>query len=287
MEIKSTKPPKTVVSLVPSLTESMFDLGLGEALVAVTDYCIHPVEQVRNLIKIGGTKNPDIAEIVRIEPELILANQEENTPQAIHQLQQAGLRVHMTFPQTVDQSLEDLKSLAVLFKSEQAISYIQELKLEWDNTKTSVESQNPIPFFCPIWFEKMENGHPWFMTFNQHTYCHDLLTQLGGRNCFSTRPRRYPLEADLGLRQSERDKGRDTRYPRITISEIVSADPAIIILPDEPFPFSQEHHALFQEIWCNRLPEKQPGIFPIDGSLITWHGTRLRRALPIIQEIIS
>jgi iron complex transport system substrate-binding protein len=263
----------------------MFDLGLGEALVAVTDYCIHPVGQVSTLIKIGGTKNPDITEIIRLEPDLILANQEENTPQAIHHLQQAGLRVHMTFPQTVDQSLDDLISLAVLFKSEQAISFIQELKLEWDNTRTSVNALAPIPFFCPIWFEKMRNGHPWFMTFNQHTYCHDLLTQLGGRNCFSNRSRRYPLEADLGLLQPEPDDGRDTRYPRITFAEIVSAEPEIIILPDEPFPFNQDHHALFLQMWNDRVDEKHPGIFPIDGSLITWHGTRLRRALPIIREI--
>ena len=86
LELTGGLPPRRMVSLVPSMTESLFDLGLGEHLCAVTDYCIHPVEAVRGLERIGGTKKPNIERILQLQPDLVLANQEENTRQAVEAL---------------------------------------------------------------------------------------------------------------------------------------------------------------------------------------------------------
>ena len=83
-------PPRRVVSLVPSVTESLFELNLGENVIAVTDYCVHPADQVIRLPRIGGTKNPDIPRIISLNPDLVIANQEENRPEDVEQLRSAA-----------------------------------------------------------------------------------------------------------------------------------------------------------------------------------------------------
>ena len=117
------------------------------------------------------------------------------------------------------------------------------------------------------------------MTFNQHTYAADVLRAVGGKNIFSNRRRRYPLASDLGKAQEQDPGEADTRYPRVTLEEIRDAAPSVILLPDEPFNFTETHR---QEI-CQLLagtPAVQNGrVHLVDGSLITWHGTRLARAI--------
>ena len=84
--------PKRVVSLVPSMTESMFSLGFDQALVGITDYCIYPEGALQHLPRLGGPKNPDLSRILNLHPDLVLANQEENTPQTVHGLEAAGIK---------------------------------------------------------------------------------------------------------------------------------------------------------------------------------------------------
>ena len=92
--------PRRVVSLVPSLTESLFELGVGDTVVGVTDYCIHPAERLAGLPRLGGPKNPDIAAIAALQPDLVLANWEENTRQAVEALER-GVPVWVTLPLSV------------------------------------------------------------------------------------------------------------------------------------------------------------------------------------------
>ena len=100
-------PPHRVVSLVPSMTESLFDLGFGNYLVGITDYCIHPKTEVEKLPRLGGTKNPRIDELIRLHPDLVIANKEENTQQSIQQIEDEGIPVWLTFPKTVAESIAD------------------------------------------------------------------------------------------------------------------------------------------------------------------------------------
>src|SRR5512139_3602968 len=101
-------PPKRVVSLVPSMTESLFELGFGETLVGITDYCIYPEERLEGLPRLGGPKNPRLEDIIALQPELVLANWEENTRRTVETLEAAGVRVWVTFPKTVRQALDVL-----------------------------------------------------------------------------------------------------------------------------------------------------------------------------------
>ena len=273
------QPPQRVVSLVPSMTESLFDLGLGERLVGVTDYCTRPAQGVARLPKLGGPKNPQIEAIVALQPDLVLANREENTPQAVRALADAGLAVWLTFPRTVAASLEMLWELAGLFQSQPARLGIQAMELSLDWTTAAAAERPPVRYFCPVWFEDPPDGNPWWMTFNQDTYCHDLLARLGGENVFAARQRRYPLAADLGLEPAQDPGERDTRYPRVTLPEILAARPEMILLPDEPFAFDAAQRARIEILLADIPAVQNQRVYPLDGSLITWHGTRLALAL--------
>jgi iron complex transport system substrate-binding protein len=280
-------PPKRVVSLVPSMTESMFDLGFGEALVGITDYCVHPAGALGELPRLGGPKNPNLGQILDLHPDLVLANQEENTPKTIHALEAAGVKVWMTFPKTVRNALDILWTLTGLFHSQSAAVRLEILEqtLEW--SQMAFQDRQPTTYFCPIWQETVPDQPGWWMTFNKDTYCSDLLAQMGGSNIFADRQRRYPLAADLGQAEPEDTSGRDTRYPRVRLQDVLERQPEIILLPSEPFDFTEEDQQQILE-WMADTPAVLSGrVHRVDGSLITWHGTRLGLALDVLQPLFA
>ena len=185
-------PPEGVVSLVPSMTESLFTLGFGETVVGITDYCIYPAEPLSKLPRIGGTKNPKVDKIITMKPDLVLANQEENTPQAIEALVQANIPVWVSFPKNVDQAMNMLFDLVAIYHTDAAAMQLKALQNAIDWARGASENQEPISYFCPIWQDEAE-GQTWWMTFNQETFPHDLLAVFGGRNIFAERQRQYPL----------------------------------------------------------------------------------------------
>lgn len=269
--------PERVVSLVPSMSESLFDLGMGAHLIGVTDYCIHP-PQVLDLPKVGGTKTIRVDLVLQLSPDLVIANREENDRLQVEELAQT-VNVWLTFPKTVRQVLDDLWQLVYLFRKERAFVSLRTLETAVKYAENRLFDLQPLPVFVPIWKDQTPSGVHWWMTFNRDTYCHDLIRLLGGSNVFADRKRRYPLEADWGLASEMMDEGGDTRYPRIAIEEILEAQPELILLPDEPYLFRQKET---QEI--SRLLEETPAVrhnrvYQVDGSLLTWHGTRLGKAL--------
>jgi len=279
-------PPKRVVSLVPSLTESLFDLGLGSSLVGVTDYCIYPPEAA-NLPRLGGTKNPRLKEILALKPDLVMANWEENTRQTVESLEAAGVAVWVTFPRSVAESMEVLWKIAELYRSQEAVLRLKNLEVALDWTSSAAAESDTLRCFCPIWQDQTQAGLLWWMTFNSHTYCHDLLHILGGQNVFADRERRYPLEADLGL-ASPIDAGEaDTRYPHVTLQEVLQAQPEVILLPSEPFSFDEAHRQQIVALLASTLAVQTGRVHLVDGSLITWHGTRLARALRELPELFA
>ena len=279
-------PPSRVVSLVPSITESLFDLGLGAAVVGVTDYCIHPAQALAGLPRVGGPQNPRIETILALRPDLVIANQEENDRRSVEELQAAGLVVWITFPRTVQQAVNDLWELVNLFGSKVAAQKLQAMDRLLDWLRSATAGQPTVRYFCPIWQARTEEGRPWWMTFNQDTYCHDLLQILGGENVFAGRQRCNPLAADLGLQPAEDSPGLDTRYPRLALEEILSADPELILLPSEPFAYHETHRRELQEIFAATQAARNDRIRLIDGALLTWHGTRLARALNQLPDVL-
>jgi ABC-type Fe3+-hydroxamate transport system substrate-binding protein len=274
-----SKPPRRIVSLVPSLTESLFDLGAGDRLVGISDYCRPPQPQEGELQRIGGTKAPDVEAIIQLKPDLILANREENGRQSVEELVEAGLTVWLTFPRSVDQAMDVLWAIVNLLhipESGARLDYLQK-SLDWTTKATAPGLEKKL--FCPIWQEEHPRAGVWWMTFNRDTYCHDLLARCGGLNVFADRERRFPLEADLGLAQPDATQDGDRRYPRVTVEEVARAAPEVILLPSEPYAFADSDARAIKHILADTPAVRSGKVHLVEGSLITWHGTRLALAL--------
>lgn len=275
---KFDQPPERVVSLVPSITESLFTFGFGESLVGITKYCTEPADQVKQVPKVGGTKKAKVAEILKLKPDLVFANQEENDRETIEALTEAGIPVWLSFPKTVEESIDDLRRILAIFEDDTAARSIAALQQAADWARAvNIDIEKPR-YFCPIW-EDTHNDNIYWMTFNKDTFAHDLLNIIGGENVFADRERRYPLEADLGDGESEEAGERDTRYPRVTIDEVIDAKPEIILLPSEPFDFESQQANNVKELLVWTPAGKNNKIFFVDGSLLTWPGVRMGKAL--------
>jgi iron complex transport system substrate-binding protein len=286
-KIPITAVPKKVVSLVPSMTESLFDLGFGDSVVGITDYCIHPSHMTINLPRVGGVLDPRIEDILALSPDLVIANQEENSLGSVKALQSAGLAVWVTFPRTIRQALDDLWLLTELFRRQTAIDRLQQLDTALEYACAAWEDMESRRYFCPIWQGKTAADETWFMTFNENTFSNDILRLFGGVNSFAGRERRYPLEADLGHVQPEDAGSKDVRYPCVSIAEIKSYLPELIILPDEPYQFSPGDYSEIYRLLGDTPAVKANKVTLVEGSLITWPGTRIARALQELPAIFA
>jgi ABC-type Fe3+-hydroxamate transport system substrate-binding protein len=246
-------PPRRVVSLVPSLTESLFDLDLGDRLIAISDRCTRPAEGLEALPRVGGSKTPVIAQIVALRPDLVLLNDEENRREDAQALAAAGIPLWVTGPRTVLDAITLLWQIMELFDHTVMVPRVREIERAYDYTLAAARTARPAPVFVPIWRD------PW-MTFSAQTYAGDMLRVCGGANVFAA-----------GV------AGDSARYPQITLDEVTAAQPEVILLPDEPYPFSQGDVA---ELARLDLPAARfQRIYSIDGSLLMWHGTRAAYAL--------
>jgi ABC-type Fe3+-hydroxamate transport system substrate-binding protein len=275
--------PQRVISLVPSVTESLFDLNLGDRVIGVTDYCTRPEEAVSRLPHVGGTKNPDIERIKALTPDLVIMNTEENRREDADALTAAGIAIWETGPRTVKEAIELLWQIMNAFEEATMTERVRQIEINYEMTLKYMTAEPPIRAFIPIWRD------PW-MTFNSDTYIHDLLATCGVENIFAERDRQFPLGAELGTTEplpanDPRVQGRDTRYPRLSLDEVVAAQPDLILLPSEPFAFTQ---ANVDELSQLDIPAAKKGqILLVDGSLLTWHGTRLAYALQELPPIIN
>ena len=233
--------PKRVVSLVPSETLTLFDLGCGGAVVGRTDYCELPVDGVAKIPAIGGTKNPRVDAVCALEPDLVIANQEENTKGDLEKLAKAGVRVFISFPKRVAEGIAHVARLARIFHMGSDPRVRELVKRGYEEVReaeAALTESRSIGVFCPIWMKPL-------MTIHGDTFISDMIVLCGGRNVFADRPRLYPLAADLGRHIPIADDGRDTRYPRITLDEVTARAPELVLLPSEPHPFTEEDADVF------------------------------------------
>lgn len=243
---------------MPSWTEALFVLGLGDRVVGVTEYCVHPAAAVAVVPKVGGTKDPDVAQIVRLAPDLVIANHEENTRRVVEGLESAGLDVWVTYPRTVAEALADYRQLAELGAEPESVASVLE-PVEAAVARAEREPPSSRPrVFCPIWKD------PW-MAVGGDTYAHDLLRLCGARNVFA-------------------DRG-DRRYPIVTDEEVVAAAPEVILLPDEPYAFDAGDAEALAAL---DVPAARNGrIHRIDGTLVSWYGPRIGRALSTVTKLLT
>jgi ABC-type Fe3+-hydroxamate transport system substrate-binding protein len=280
--IELSRAPARVVSLVPSDTLNVAALGCASWLVGRTDYCELPPEVVASVPSVGGTKNPRLDDIVALEPDLVLANQEENTRGDLEALAQRGVRVYVAFPKRVADGLSHLARLALLFGVEAEPAVRDLLKRGYDAHRDAEEARGttartPIRVFCPIWMQPL-------MTVHGDTFISDMLDLCGATNVFADRPRRYPLAADLGKAPplpAEKTEGRDTRYPRVTLEEVVARSPDLILLPDEPHPFTEADADVFR-----RLPIRA-SVVHTGGKDLCWYGARSVDGISRLRALIA
>jgi ABC-type Fe3+-hydroxamate transport system substrate-binding protein len=248
------RPPRRIVSLVPSDTYSVIALGAGERLVGRTSYCEHG----DGVATVGGTKDADPAKILALEPDLVIANQEENSRKPLEAL--AGkVPVLVSLPRTVEQGIAHLARLA----------RILETGAELVRRGYALAPALPIraSAFVPIWMDPL-------MTINGDTFGSDVLARAGIGNAFGDRLRLYPLAADLGKGDAVETTGRDVRYPRLTLDELRARGADAIVLPDEPHAFSTEDEAVLHAA----LPAAT--VVRTSGKDLFWYGAWTIDAMP-------
>jgi ABC-type Fe3+-hydroxamate transport system substrate-binding protein len=195
-------PPRRVVSLVPSLTETLFDLGAGNAVAGITDFCIFPPNLA--LPRLGGTKNPRVDDIRALAPDLVYMNLEENLARHAEQIETFA-PVFVTEPKTVDDVAQLIATLGAIHHREtRAAELLDELAGERRHICD-------FTFAVPIWKK------PW-MWCGGDTYVSNLVEDTGGRNV---------------LRDA-------ARYPTIELHDVLALNPDIVFLPDEPYAFTAD-----------------------------------------------
>jgi ABC-type Fe3+-hydroxamate transport system substrate-binding protein len=283
-ELMFAGPPKRVVSLVPSDTFTVAMLGCASSLVGRTDYCELPREVVSIVPSVGGTKSPLLDAIFRLEPDLVLANQEENTRADLEAIVRRGIRVLVAFPKRVADGIAHMARLARIFDIEGDAAVRALCKRGYEavhRAEAGRATRRAVRTFCPIWMTPL-------MTIQARTFISDMLAMAGAENVFADRERRYPLAADLGgaLPWGEEQVGeRDTRYPRVTMDEVNARAPELILLPDEPHPFTESEAQVFRN---ESTPAAARGaIVRSDGKDLCWYGARSVEGLPRLRALID
>jgi ABC-type Fe3+-hydroxamate transport system substrate-binding protein len=273
--------PRRVVSLVPSDTLSLAALGCGSALVGRTDYCELPEEVVARVPSVGGTKNPRVDDVCALEPDLVIANQEENTRGDLEEIARRGVRVYVAFPKRVADGLAHLARLARIFRVEGDDGARELLRRGYAAIREAEDARTrtpPLRAFCPIWMTPL-------MTVNGDTFISDMLDLCGASNVFADRERRYPLAADLGRAPAAAPGERDVRYPRVTVDEVVARAPELVLLPDEPHPFSEQDAAVFRAL---DIPAaRRNAVVRTGGKDLCWYGSRSVEGIGRVRALVS
>jgi ABC-type Fe3+-hydroxamate transport system substrate-binding protein len=240
--------PKRIISLVPSQTELLHYWGLGERVVGITKFCVHPQEWYKSKNRIGGTKTVDLEKIRALKPDLIIGNKEENTQSDIEALQKE-YPVWMSDMQELEDVWEMMSSLGELLNVEkESQMLVDRLKEDFLLLKKTPQKSWRVAYL--IW------QNP-FMVAGSSTFIDALLRTANFENVFAQEP----------------------RYPAVTIPEIQAKNPELILLSSEPYPFKEKHVQLFQEICPNAKIEI------VDGELFSWYGSRLLQTTNYIKKL--
>ena len=234
-------PPKRIISLVPSQTELLFDLGLDEEVVGITKFCVRPPEMFRLKQRVGGTKNVKLDSIRKLQPDLILANKEENDREQIETLA-TEFPVWISDIKTLEDALEMIRSVGQLIDKEVAAK-VMVASIQEDFQKLSKAQLAPLPAAYFIWREP-------YMVAGRDTFIHHLMERAGFKNIF----------------------GHMERYPIVELEQLPQYDLKALLLPSEPFPFKEKHTGDFTSV-C-----PQAAIRLVDGELFSWYGSRLLHA---------
>ena len=231
--------PKRIISLVPSQTELLFHLGLDKEVVGVTKFCIYPSDWKTRKTIIGGTKNIKMDLIKELNPDLIIANKEENDENSLRKLMPI-FPVWISDIKRLEDAFQMILSLGRITNSE-STSFTWTEKIKKQFKILSLLPKQPRRVAYLIWNNPL-------MSVNKDTFIHSLLELNQWDNCF---------------------KDKLNRYPEITEEELVDSNPEMVFLSSEPFPFKDKHVDRFKQL----LPESR--VVLVNGEYFSWYGSRL------------
>jgi ABC-type Fe3+-hydroxamate transport system substrate-binding protein len=247
--------PNRIVSLVPSLTEALFAFGVGEKVVGRTRYCLWPPRAVGKIPTVGGTKKVDVRRLIELDPDLVVAVREENSRENVEKLKEAGVPVFVGAPEDVEGAIGLLRELAGRVEAPRAEAVLDPIERVYERLRSGAGRTKARRVFVPIW------KNP-YMSVGSDTYVHDVLKTCGGENVC----------------------GGATRYPVVTLEEVEAAQPKVVLLPDEPYPFGAED---LDEFYVLDIPAAhEDRIHLVDGKLLTWYGPRMASSLTQLAALL-
>jgi ABC-type Fe3+-hydroxamate transport system substrate-binding protein len=245
--VEITSAPKRIISTVPSQTELLFDLGLDDEVIGVTKFCIHPGDKVKQKTKIGGTKQLNIDLIKKLNPDLIIGNKEENERGQMEELM-PHFPVWMSDISNLDDALDMIRKVGeITLKKIEANTLVYRIKQQFNNT-TIKQSGVSAAYF--IWRKP-------YMVAGRGTFIDNMLQKCALKNAFNAE-----------------------RYPEITSEQLMHANPDVIFLSSEPYPFKEKHIAEFKAL-CPKAIVKVA-----DGEMFSWYGSRLLRASGYFEGLV-
>lgn len=242
-------PPERIISVVPSQTELLFDLGLDSEIIGLTKFCIHPIEKFAERTKVGGTKKLNIDLIKDLKPDLIIGNKEENTQRDIEELA-AYFPVWMSDITDLNDAMQTITQIGELVNREPEASYLNHLISAGFNDLKTLALQNNIDRKVAylIWRKP-------FMAAGKNTFIDDVLMTNGMTNMI-----------------------RQERYPNVSLEELKLLNCDLILLSSEPYPFRDKHIAEIRAV----IPHVK--ILLVDGEMFSWYGSRLVKAVQYFFE---
>lgn len=242
--------PKRIVSLVPSQTELLFELGLTEEVIGITKFCVHPQQWLKNKTRIGGTKTIKTDLVASLKPDLIIANKEENVKEQIEALEKIA-PVWITDVCNINDAFNMMQGIGgVTGKDKKAQILINTIKNDFAKLGLLLQQHKKIRTAYLIWKDP-------YMTVGGDTFIHDMLRLCSLQNVFEERG----------------------RYPVTTIEELRAKNTELVLLSTEPYPFKQKH---IDEITKELTATK---ILLADGELFSWYGSRMLHVLPYMQNL--
>lgn len=237
-------PPKRIISLVPSQSELLYDLGLNEEIIGITKFCIHPIDKSASCTKVGGTKNLKIDVIRALNPDLIIGNKEENTRSEIELLQEE-FPVWMSDISSLEESITTISQIGELVDKAPEAAYLNHLIHAGFNDLQSLAASKKIDKTVAylIWKDP-------YLAAGGSTFIDDILRKIGLNNVIN-----------------------QLRYPEIDLHRLQALNPQLIFLSSEPYPFKSKHMDEIQLV----LPEAK--IMLVDGEMFSWYGSRLVKAV--------
>lgn len=245
-------PPKRIVSLVPSQTELLYDLGLDDAVAGITKFCVHPEKWFRTKTRIGGTRKLDMEKIRSLQPDLIIGNKEENDREQMAILMKE-FPVWISDVKTVRDAYDMMEAIGgITGRKGEAETLVMQISRNFQELRKPLQTTHNEPgttvYF--IW------RNPW-MVAGGDTFIHEMLKLGGFKNAFENSP----------------------RYPVITAAQLLTCNPQLVFLSSEPYPFKEKHIAELQEI----LPAAKISL--VDGEMFSWYGSRMLQAPAYFQSL--